>query len=90
MAFPQQYEVHFPEDPSHAADAPWSAAGFPPPQHLQSASLYPCPLPGQLHGHAGIPRDTVVSNWHRDIPPQAFTRTRMLMLFIAPISECCW
>jgi hypothetical protein len=56
MAFPQQHNVHFPGNPSYTADAPWNATGFLPPQPPQPASPYPRPLPGQLHGHAGVLR----------------------------------
>src|SRR6267154_2843676 len=93
MAFPQQHEVHFPGNLSHAADAPRNATSFPPPHHPQSApSPYPRSLvPTQLHGHAGVLRDAVVSNWRRDIPPFALTRTHILLvLFLDSISECYW
>ena len=68
MAFPQQHEVYFPGNPSHTADASWSVTDFkfPPPQHSQSAPLpYPHPLPGQLHGHAGVLQGAVMPpHWH--------------------------
>jgi hypothetical protein len=75
MDFPQQREVLFLGNQFHAADEPQNATAFPAPQHPQPAPSFDRdrrPLPGQPHGHAGVLRDAVVSNWHRDIPP--FTR----------------
>jgi hypothetical protein len=81
MDFPQQHEVRFLGNPSHAVDAPRNA--FPAPQHPQ-----PAPPSDrdrrQPHGHAGVLRDAAVSNLHRDIPP--FTRAHMPVLFLVLIS----
>ena len=88
MDFPQQREVIFLGNPFHAADEPRNA--FPAPQHPQpapSSDRDRRPLPGQPHhGHVGVLRDAVVSNWYRDIPP--FTRAHTPVLFLVPISEC--
>ena len=64
----------------HAVDVSWSAAGFPPPPSTYNQN--PRPSLGQLHGHPAVLQDAVVSNWHRDIFSQAFTRTHMLVLFL--------
>lgn len=61
MDFPQQRGTHFPEN-ADATDA------------LESAipSSYRCPVLGQPHGHAGVVRDAMVSDWHRDVSPLIF------------------
>ena len=72
----QRREVHFPRNASPTADATYSDTAFPAPLHPQSApSFHRHPVPGQLHGHAGVVRGGVVSDWHGDIP--TFTRTHM-------------
>ena len=85
--FPQQYYGdQFQGNPSPAAGAPWDATASSAPQHPQSApSSYRRPPPGRPRDHAGVLRDTVVSNWHRDI--SLFTRTHMPVLFLVPTSE---
>jgi hypothetical protein len=86
MDFPQQHEVLFLGDPFHAAvdSEPQFVTAFPAPQHPQPAPSSDCdrrPLPGQPHGHAGVLRDPVVSNLHRDIP--TFTRAHTPVLFFS-------
>ena len=82
MAFPQ-HGVHFPVNSSHAADTPQSDPAFLVHPHPQSATTpYSHPLLGQPHCHAGILRDVLVSNWHRDhIPPLTFMMTHVRIAF---------
>jgi hypothetical protein len=83
-----QREAHFPGNASPAADVPLplNAAAFPAPQYLQVTPLsYPRPVAGQLHGHAGVVRDAMVSDWHRDVTP--LTKTHMPTVLV-PAGEC--
>ncbi len=80
MDLPQQGEGLFPGNLPHAADAHWDrgAYAFPAPQHPQSEPFSDRRLLlEQPHAHAGVQRDTVVSNWPRNITQ--FTRTHTLM-----------
>ena len=77
----QQRKDLLPGDTIPAVEALWNATAFLAPQHPQEApSSCPLPVSGQPHGHVGVVRDAMVSDWYPDVHP--FTRTHMSVLFL--------